>query len=113
PWPGRIPPPAPARVLATPWEAEVLGPVGRPVVVDERGSVTCEPERFRTAPSEHWQPVAAWAGPWPIDESWWESSPRCRRAARFQVVGIDGMAWLLVCESTRGGSTWWTEAAYD
>ena len=31
PWPGSIPPPAPARVLASPWPAEVVGAGGRPV----------------------------------------------------------------------------------
>lgn len=113
PWPGSIPPPAPSRVLATPWSAEVTGAAGRPVTVDDRGAVTCAPERFRAEPSGGWQPVAAWAGPWPVDESWWESPARGRKVARFQVVGMDGRAWLLVCESTKSGSTWWTEAAYD
>lgn len=109
PWPGTIPPPAPARVLATPWPAEVTGAGGRPVAVDERGSVTCAPERFRVDRSGGWQPVAAWAGPWPIDELWWEAPPRRRKVARFQVVGVDGRAWLLTCEE----GVWWTEAAYD
>ena len=94
PWPGSIPPPAPARVLASPWAAEVLGAGGRAVGVDDRGAVTCEPERFRPGPSGHWQPVAAWAGPWPVEELWWETHT-ARRVARFQVVGVDGSAWLM------------------
>jgi protein ImuB len=113
PWPGRIPPPAPARVLATPWPAEVTGTGGRPVAVDERGSVTCAPARFRVDPSGGWQPVAAWAGPWPIDELWWETPPRGRKVARFQVVGVDGRAWLMTWEATGDDGAWWTEAAYD
>ena len=108
PWPGSIPPPAPARVLATPWAAEVTGAGGRPVAVDERGAVTCDPERFRADPSRGWQPVAAWAGPWPVDELWWEASGG-RKVARFQVVGVDGRAWLMTWDS----GVWWTEAAYD
>ncbi|HYF71763.1 MAG TPA: DNA polymerase Y family protein, partial [Nocardioides sp.] len=108
PWPGTIPPPAPARVLADPWAAEVVGPAGRPVAVDDRGAVTCAPERFRAEPSGGWQPVAAWAGPWPVDELWWEASGG-RKVARFQVVGVDGRAWLLTCDE----GVWWTEAAYD
>jgi protein ImuB len=107
PWPGSIPPPAPARVLASPWAAEMVGTGGRTVDVDERGGVTAEPERFRTGPSSGWQPVAAWAGPWPVEELWWESNPR--RVARFQVVGVDGRAWLMTWDS----GVWWTEAAYD
>jgi protein ImuB len=113
PWPGSIPPPAPARVLATPWSAEVLGAGGRSVAVDPRGAVTCPPERFRPGPGDGWQPVAAWAGPWPVEELWWEESPR--RVARFQVVGVDGRAWLMTWEAAAeaGAGTWWTEAAYD
>lgn len=108
PWPGSIPPPAPSRVLADPWAAEVVGPAGRPVAVDDRGTVTCAPERFRAEPSGGWQPVAAWAGPWPIEELWWEASGP-RLVARFQVVGVDGRAWLLTCDE----GVWWTEAVYD
>lgn len=107
PWPGSIPPPAPARVLVDPWAAEVVGPGGRCVDVDERGAVTCPPTQFRPAPGDDWLPVGAWAGPWPVEELWWEKP--ARRVARFQVVGVDGRAWLLTWDS----GVWWTEAAYD
>jgi protein ImuB len=107
PWPGSIPPPAPARVLADPWAAEMVGTGGHTVDVDDRGGVTAEPARFRTGPGAGWQPVAAWAGPWPVEELWWESIPR--RVARFQVVGVDGRAWLMTWDS----GVWFTEAAYD
>jgi len=111
PWPGSIPPPAPARVLASPWAAALIGPGGRTVDVDERGTVTAEPERFRPGPSAGWQPVAAWAGPWPVEELWWEAREVAepRRVARFQVVGVDGRAWLMTWDS----GVWWTEACYD
>lgn len=106
PWPGSIPPPAPARVFPTPWAAGVLDAAGRPVAVLDRGSMTGEPDRFRPGAAEGWQPVAAWAGPWPVDERWWEGG---RRLVRFQMVGVDGRAWLV----TFDGSAWVTEAAYD
>jgi protein ImuB len=106
PWPGSIPPPAPARVFPAPWAAGVLDAAGRPVAVLDRGSMTGEPARFRPGAAEGWQPVAAWAGPWPVDERWWEGG---RRLVRFQMVGVDGRAWLV----TFDGSAWVTEAAYD
>jgi protein ImuB len=52
--------------------------------------------------------IEAWAGPWPIDELWWEPTS-ARRVARFQMVAVDGSAWLLVVE----GDRWWTEARYE
>lgn len=108
PWPGRIPPPAPATVFTRPAEAMVVGAEGQSVVVTGRGAVTCPPERFRASIDEPWQPVASWAGPWPIEELWWDEATS-RRIARFQVVGVDGSAWLMVVENGR----WFTEARYD
>lgn len=110
PWPGQIPSPAPTRVFAEPWATAVVGPAGQPVAVTDRGAVTCEPTRFHTGSSTPgWQRVDAWAGPWPVDEQWWDADAAPGPAARFQVVGADGRAWLMRCD----GDRWWTEAAYD
>ena len=108
PWPGSIPPPAPSRVFAEPQPALVLGPDRQPVGVSSRGSVTADPTRFRPTPDAELTVVAAWAGPWPIEELWWDPAG-ARRVARFQMVGVDGSAWLLVVEEGR----WWTEAKYE
>jgi protein ImuB len=110
PWPGQVPPPAPTRVFGEPLASAVVGAAGQPVVVTDRGTVTCEPVRFAVpvSGSPGWQPVDAWAGPWPVDEQWWEGESS-GAVARFQVVGIDGRAWLMRCD----GGRWWTEASYD
>lgn len=108
PWPGSLPPPAPATVYAEPQAAMVVGAEGQPIGVTGRGLVTGEPAQFRVAPGRDWQPVASWAGPWPIDEHWWEADA-ARRIARFQVVGVDGSAFLMIVE----GGRWHTEAQYD
>ncbi|MCR1780990.1 DNA polymerase Y family protein [Nocardioides carbamazepini] len=115
PWPGRIPGPAPSRVFAAPLEAEVVDEAAVPVAVTPRGLVTGEPWRIRI--DRHWCPIASWAGPWPIDEGWWLASAgssgagsAAGRAARFQVVGVDGRAWLLCWRSP---GSWEVEAAYD
>jgi len=108
PWPGVIPPPAPATVFEQPQEAWVVGAEGLPVGVTGRGLVTGEPSRFRPVPDAGWLPVASWAGPWPVDERWWDVAS-ARRIARFQVVGVDGSAWLMIVEDGR----WHTEARYD
>lgn len=108
PWPGRVPGPAPVRVFATPPTAEVVDDAGQDVVLTDRGVVTGEPRRFRVGDGTlPWQPVTAWAGPWPTDEGWWSGG--AGRSARFQVVGADGRAWLLL----RAPDGWSLEAAYD
>ena len=108
PWPGSIPPPAPARVFPEPQPALVTGADGRPVAVTERGLVTGDPVLFTVDRMSPPTRVQAWAGPWPVDELWWDPA-QARRVARFQVVGVDGSAWLLVVEEGR----WWCEARYD
>ncbi len=118
PWPGRIPGPAPARVFAAPLAAEVVDDAGRAVTVTERGVVTGGPRRYRIdAPADvaprAWTPVAAWAGPWPVDEGWWLAEAGATRSARFQVVGLDGRAWLLRWRADAGSGAWEVEAGYD
>ncbi|HET9873119.1 MAG TPA: DNA polymerase Y family protein [Propionibacteriaceae bacterium] len=107
PWPGSIPPPAPSRVFAEPRPATVLGADHQPVGVTSRGMVTTEPMIFQADQNADLMRIEAWAGPWPIDELWWDPS-HARQVARFQLVGVDGSAWLLVVED----SHWWTEAQY-
>ena len=108
PWPGQVPAPAPATVFERPTEAWVVGAEGAPVGVTGRGVVTGDLTRFRPAVGAEWMPVASWAGPWPVDDHWWDEAA-ARRIARFQVVGVDGSAWLMVVENGR----WHTEARYD
>src|SRR5215213_3141472 len=110
PWPGRVPGPAPVRVFPDPVPAEVVDDGGRPVCVTDRGVVSGEPRHFRVsgqAGDLPWQPVTAWAGPWPTDEGWWSGG--AGPCARFQVVGADGRAWLLL----RAPDGWSLEAGYD
>ena len=107
PWPGRLPSPQPAVVLAQPEPVTITDSGGSPVTVNGRGEVS-EPPLHLTDSTGHSQSVVAWAGPWPLDERWWRPSAR-RRQARFQLVLDDGSAHLCVLESGR----WQREATYD
>ncbi|MDP9071774.1 MAG: DNA polymerase Y family protein [Actinomycetota bacterium] len=107
PWPGRLPSPSPATVFTEARPAEVVGADGAVVGVTGRCAVTAAPVRVSVA-GDRWWEVVAWAGPWPMDERWWDR-PAHRRRARFQAVVADGSAWLLVLE----GGRWWAEATYD
>ena len=109
PWPGSLPPPHPPTVFTEPVAALVRGPRGEPVSVDDRGSLVSVPAYFTPGTSQaRLEPVAGWAGPWPVDERWWDART-ATRYDRFQVVDSAGTAWLLVC---RDGE-WAAEARYD
>ncbi len=104
PWPGQIPPPAPAVVYPSPLRAELVGEGGEQLTVSGRGLLTGIPCRLSVGQGP-WAPVTAWAGPWPSDERWWSRSRR--RSARLQAVAGPA-AHLLLAE--RGH--WWVEATY-
>lgn len=107
PWPGRLPPPAPAVVHADPLPAEVCDRADQQIGVTARCTATGEPTRVSIAAGP-WVDVVGWAGPWPVDERWWDDA-QARRRARFQVALADGTAHLLALEDGR----WWVEATYD
>ncbi|MGW0215198.1 DNA polymerase Y family protein [Micromonospora chokoriensis] len=107
PWPGRLPPPAPAVVLPSPLAATVHDTAGEPVVISARLAVSAPPARLVVGtgrPAE----IVGWTGPWPVDERWWAPA-EARRRARFQVSLADGTALLLAVESGQ----WLVEAIYD
>lgn len=106
PWPGRLPGVAPALVHRPPLPAQVADELGAPVNVAGRGVLSSSPATLAvggTAPVA----IRAWAGPWPLEERWWDSGGR--RRARFQVCTADGRAYLLAREKR----SWWVEATYD
>jgi protein ImuB len=123
PWPGRLPTPAPATVLTEPLPASVLAADGVPVGVTGRYLVTAPPARVAVGDRPA-RDVLAWAGPWPVEERWWDAAG-ARRRARFQVLVApapddgpagspvrlaDGGTGLLLVLSA---GQWWVEAVYD
>lgn len=116
PWPGSLPSPSPATVFAEPQPVEVFDEAGQLIKVSGRGAVSASPAQFRLLAGDEasgWRRgrlrrVAAWAGPWPIDERWWEPE-RHRRLARFQLVTDDQRSYLVIAEHQR----WWISALYD
>lgn len=106
PWPGSIPPPSPALAYKVPPEVGLEGADGAEVRVSGRGRIACPPARLVRGGGVF--AVTAWAGPWPLEERWWDPGSR-RRRARLQVVLEDGSAHLLSREKGR----WRLEASYD
>ena len=105
PWPGGSPPPSPSIVFAEPFDAEVVDEQGG----RDRGQRTRRGERVTGCARGRGaaRPLRSWAGPWLIDQRWWEPL-RHRRLAQFQVVTDDGEAYLVAAERQR----WWILAAY-
>jgi protein ImuB len=111
PWPGRLPAPSPSRVPARPLTAEVFDEAGRVVGVSGRGKLTGVPYRIAVDGNPP-RRVLTWAGPWPVEERWWEPGGG-RRCARLQAV-LDAepagpLAVLLGCETGR----WKVEGIYE
>lgn len=107
PWPGAVPPPHPATVYEIPRQIRVEDVRGAQVSVTERGVLSASPAVI-VSPTGSRRDLTAWAGPWPLEERWWDPAT-ARAAQRFQVVDASGEAWLLVLDS-RG---WWAHGRYD
>ncbi len=107
PWPGQVPAPAPAIVYAEPVPVEVVDVTGATVAVDGRGLLGSLPSRVRTQ-GRGWSIITAWAGPWLVDERWWDPTAH-RRLVRLQAITDQGAAYLLRLT----GGRWWVEAIYD
>lgn len=105
PWPGRVPPPAPAVVPPAPVKISVTDETGAAVTVSGRCEVSAPPAELVADGSA--VAVTGWTGPWPALERWWDAST-ARRVVRFQVATEDGRAWLLLLD--RG--QWLMEAYY-
>jgi protein ImuB len=113
PWPGGLPTPLPTVVHTPPLPADLRTADGWPVKVSRRGQLDAPPARISIARSimgsmSTSKQVQSWAGPWPIEERWWDVAT-ARRRARIQIVTVDGHAHVLALE----GGDWWLEATYD
>lgn len=89
-WRGSLPVPAPSVVLDDPPEVAVRGADGEPVTVGGRHELSGAPSCVVDAAGE-WR-VLAWAGPWPVEERWWDERRRRRMVRLHAVLGRDGAA---------------------
>ena len=105
PWPGRLPSPSPALVHDPAAPLSVVDAAGQVVRVTARGGVSAPPVAVAVGGTV--ERVQSWAGPWPVEERWWDAT-RTRRIARFQLLTVSGRLLLAVVE--RG--TWALAAEY-
>ena len=106
PWPGRLPEPAPSTVFEPPRPVAVFSVSGDELAVDDRGVLSAPPASISSGRAT--LRVEAWAGPWTVDERWWDAE-LASRTSRLQVVDTAGTGWLLALEH----GSWWVEGRYD
>jgi protein ImuB len=106
PWPGRLPAPSPSRVPAKPHAVELTDAEGAMVTVTGRGLASAPPVALGIRGRS--LAIVGWAGPWPVDERWWDTDDH-RRRARFQILTDDGQARLITLEQGQ----WWVTALWD
>jgi protein ImuB len=96
-------------LLDPPRAARALDATGRTVIVTERGAMPAPPALFALGGE---QPVAvtSWAGPWPVDERWWNADS-ARSVVRCQLVDVRGRAYLISGAMPAG--EWQVDAIYD
>jgi protein ImuB len=108
PWPGQLPEPSPTVLADDP--VELTDADGNPVRVTARGLFSTDPVRLagKWAGRLTW-----WAGPWPVDERWWDSDSTAGESSRVQVLldgpGDTGRALLLCYRQRR----WYLEGVYE
>jgi protein ImuB len=107
PWPGQLPAPAPATVLAEPAPVSLTAADGTAVRVDARLAMSGPPAQLRIG-REPAVAVTAWAGPWPAQERWWAPAEAVD-LVRLQVLLADDRALLVA----QGAGGWAVEAVYD
>jgi protein ImuB len=112
PWPGRLPSPAPSVLIDPPRPVRVLDELGRTVRVSDRGTVAAAPARYAGSadPAGPTAAITAWAGPWPVDERWWDPDS-ARQLARMQLVDVTGRAYLVCFDLA--AQQWLLEGIYD
>src|ERR1700757_3776831 len=105
PWPGQLPEPSPAVLLDDP--VELIDAQGNPIRVTSRGMFSADPARLIARDSD--SQLRWWAGPWPVDERWWDPDLAKGRTARAQILLEDERAFLLCYRQRR----WYLEGSYE
>jgi protein ImuB len=115
PWPGQLPEPSPTVLLDDP--VELLDAQGNSIRVTSRGLFSADPARLTSRGRD--DQLRWWAGPWPVDERWWDpdrvATGAGGRTARAQVLLEGGRASdpgiaMLLCYRQR---RWYLEGIYE
>lgn len=82
-WRGSLPTPSPSVVYSEPLLVQVVDKDKNLLRVSARHELSAEPAQIIISRENY--KIISWAGPWPIEEKWWDTA-RSRRLVRLQVV---------------------------
>ena len=82
-WRGALPTPSPSVVYNEPVQAQINDQHGKLLSVSARHELSASPVVVIIGTTSY--KVISWAGPWPVEERWWDTA-RGRRLVRLQLV---------------------------
>lgn len=109
-WSGAVPRPSPSCVFPEPHGAQVVDVQGEPVLVSGRHELTSTPA-FVDVGGYRYR-VERVAGPWPVEERWWDPRRR-RRHVRVQMLVRSRHGSVRVLLLSLENSAWNVLARYD
>jgi protein ImuB len=109
-WSGAVPRPSPASIAVVAPEAQELNAAGVPVGVTGRHELNAQPAVVTV--SGHTYAVMRTAGPWPVEERWWDAR-RKRRHVRLQLLVQNKRGALRVFLMGLENHQWRLLARYD
>ena len=113
-WRGALPNPSPSVVYAEPIQVQINDQSGKLLSVNARHELSASPVVVIIG-STHYK-VNSWAGPWPVEERWWDLA-RSRRLVRLQLVcekiTADDVSQILAMLAILEHGEWTVSAIYN
>jgi protein ImuB len=113
-WRGALPNPSPSVVYAEPIQVQINDQFGKLLSVNARHELSASPVVVIIG-STHYK-VNSWAGPWPVEERWWDLA-RSRRLVRLQLVcekiTADDVSQILAMLAILEHGEWTVSAIYN
>ncbi len=113
-WRGALPNPSPSVVYAEPIQVQINDQFGKLLSVNARHELSASPVVVVIG-STHYK-VNSWAGPWPVEERWWDLA-RSRRLVRLQLVcekiTADNVSQILAMLAILEHGEWTVAAIYS
>jgi len=113
-WRGALPNPAPSVVYSEPVQVQINDQFGKLLSVSARHELSASPVSVIIG-ATHYK-VNSWAGPWPVEERWWDLA-RSRRLVRLQLVcekiTVDSVSQILAMLVILEHGEWTVAAIYS